>query len=454
LNPTYTERGRMKREEEIQHLGFSSAADNDTPVGNGTAKAGMPMQIAFSLWQDRRFIVKAFFLGTIVAAIISFLIRPEYEATMRLMPPEKQGLGGLAAMLAGGDDKTGSLVGGLMSSAAGLKSSGALSIGVLKSATLQDDIIRQFDLRKVYSKRYQMDARQELSDRTDFDEDRKSGIIAITVRDRSPSRAMQIAQAYGDDLGRLMATLDTSAAHRERVFLEDRLAQVKEGLDIDAKALSDFSGKNLTLDVKEQGKAMMTGAVALEGQLVALETELSGLEQIYAPNNVRIRSMQGRVNELRKKLAEIKGNADIPEDVGGGEFGVSIAHLPQVGLAYTDLYRSARIQEAVFETLTKQYELAKIEEAKSVPSIKILDPALLPEKKSSPKRTLITLFGGVFAAIVAAIYVMTSSQLKVINQSHPLGQLGSEVKAGLRRDWEWIRSHLPESLGGSSPPLP
>ncbi len=444
MNPIYPERETATQGADLTSTDYPALPAGNLSLEREESTSGRSIELVSALWHERRFILKALLAGAILAASISLLIRPEYQSTTRIMPPEKQGLGGLAAMLAsGGDDKASSLVGGLVSSAAGLKSSGALSIGILKSDTLQDEIINRFNLRQVYGKRYETDAREELLDRSDFDEDRKSGIISISVRDRSPQRAMQMAQAYADDLGRLMATLDTSAAHRERVFLEGRLQQVKEGLDADSKALSDYSSKNLTLDVKEQGKAMVTGAVSLEGELIGLETELSGLEQIYAPDNVRVLGMRARVNELKKKLAEIRGNIDIPEQEGGGEFGVSIAHLPEVGLTFTDLYRTAKIQEAVFETLTKQYELAKIEEAKSVPTIKILDIAQLPEKKSSPQRTLITVFGGFFAALLAAIYVIMCSQWRSLRLSHPLKLLSMEILDGAQSDLGWVRSHTP-----------
>jgi uncharacterized protein involved in exopolysaccharide biosynthesis len=422
--------------------------------GNGNfARESSAADLVLGLWRERRFVAKAFVAGMLVAAVISLLIPRKYESTTRLMPPEKGGLGGLAAMLAaagigGGDDKAGSLVGGLVSDAVGLKSSSALFIGVLKSTTVQDELVDKFNLRKVYRVTYQKDAREVLSDNTDINEDRKSGIIAITVTDRSPQRAMQIARAYADELGRLTAQLNMSAAHRERVFLEERLKQVKQDLDAASKDLSDFSSRNLTLDVKEQGKAMVTGAAALEGELIAAESELSGLRQIYTSNNIRVRSLQARVDELRSKLAELRGNSTDAWIEGGksGDLGVSIAKLPVLGLTYYDLYRKAKIQETVFEILTKQCELAKIEEAKEVPSIKVLDEALVPEKKSSPKRMLITIFGALLAALLAAAYVMASAHWLRLGASHPLSLLGLEMRAGLGEDWVLLQRRTPERI--------
>lgn len=404
--------------------------------------------LMLALWRERRFVVKALALGMVLAAIVSLLMTPLYESTTRVMPPEKRGLGGLAAMLAAaGEDKAGSVVGGLVSDAMGIKSSGALYIGVLKSDAVEDAVISQFDLRKEYRVSHLKDARETLAQNTDINEDRKSGIISVTVTDRSPQRAAQMAAAYITILNQLMAQLDTSASHRERVFLEDRLKTVKQDLDAASKELSDFSSKNLTLDVKEQGKAMLEGVASLEGELIATESQLSGLEQIYTPNNVRVRSLQARVAVLKQKLAQLQGNdaasSDLSDDPDGG---ISISRLPVLGLTYSDLYRRAKIEETVFEVLTKQYELAKIDEAKELPTIKVLDPALVPETKSSPKRTLMTLFGGLLAAVLAACYVMMKRQLRIMSTSGPLSLFGLEVREGLGEDWAFLRSHTPEPV--------
>jgi len=453
LNPEIANRVAVDQGDHALRDSFAPEEVNGN--GNYSVQEESPFsELSMGLWRERRFVAKAFAIGFLVGAVISLLIPPQYESTTRIMPPEKQGISGLAAMLAatggggGSDDKASSLVGGLVSDAMGLKTSGAVFVGVLKSATVNDSIINQFNLRKVYRVRYLKDAREELADRTSIEEDRKSGIIAITVTDRSPQRAMEMARAYPDNLGHLTAQLNTSAAHKERVFLEERLKQVKLDLDDASKALSDFSSKNLTLDVKEQGKAMVSGAATLEGELIAVESQLSGLEQIYTANNVRVRSLQARVNQLKNKLAEFRGSSEAPGEgtLNGGDFAVSIAKLPVLGLKYYDLYRRAKIQETVFEILTKQYELAKIEEAKEVPAIKVLDQAQIPETKASPKRVLITLMGALIAAILAACYILASLHWSRIGASHPMNLFGLEVREGLSEDMHFVRSHTPAKV--------
>jgi capsule polysaccharide export protein KpsE/RkpR len=333
------------------------------------------------------------------------------------MPPDNQSGSGLA-MLAALTGKAGGL-GAIAGDLLGTKSSGALFVGVLGSKTVQDRISKQFDLKKVYSVKLEEDARKKLSANTDLAEDRKSGIISITVTDRDPARAAAISQAYIAELNRLVVDLSTSSAHRERVFLEERLTAVKHDLDQAAKNFSQFSSKNSTIDIKEQARAMVEAASLIQGQMIAAQSELKGLEQIYTPGNVRVRAIQARISELQAQLDKLsgKGYGDPGQKPVVDQLYPSIRELPILGVAYTDLYRQAKIQEVVFETLTQQYELAKVQEAKEIPSVKVLDAARLPEKKSFPPRFVITCLAGVvfLAAAMMVIYVQSKWDEKVPN---------------------------------------
>ena len=156
-----------------------------------------------------------------------------------------------------------------------------------------------------------MNARKMLDQNTAISEDRKSGIITISVTDRDPQRAAAIANAYVDELNSLVAQLSTSAAHREREFLEDRLKVAKVDLDEASNQLAQFSSKNNTLDIQVEGKAMLDAAGSLAGQLIAAESELQGLRQIYTDNNARVRALNARVSELRKQLNKLGGTQEI-----------------------------------------------------------------------------------------------------------------------------------------------
>ena len=293
-------------------------------------------------------------------------------------------------------------MGSLASDLLGMHTTGATLVGILSSRTIQDDLINQFDLRKVYSKKKYEDARKVLSRRTDISEDRKSGIITIKVEDGDRDRSAKIAHGYVDDLNNRVSQLTTSSARRERVFLEGRLSSIKQQLDESTLQLSRFSSKNKTFDPQVEGKAMLDAASTLQGELIAAESELKGMEQIYGPENARVRSAAAKVSELRSKLNALSGNSGIATKDGDGGTGAaslypSLQQLPILGNTYYDLARQAKINETVYEVLTKQYELAKVDEAKEIPTIKVLDEAIAPEGKIWPPRSLIIILGTILA---------------------------------------------------------
>src|SRR5262249_41051548 len=155
-----------------------------------------------------------------------------------------------------------------------------------------------------------------------------------------------------------------------------------------------FASKNTTLDIKEQAKAEVETGAVLQGQLIAAESELQGLKQIYTENNVRVRSAQARIAELRQQLEKFGGtDASLDTDSSGSSQNLypSIRKLPLLGVTWADLYRQVKIQETIYELLNQQYELTRIQEAKEIPTIRIIDPANFPEKKSWPPRLLIIL---------------------------------------------------------------
>ncbi len=370
--------------------------------------------------QNRRTLLTLVITGLVLSVAITFSIPKRYEAVTRLMPPDQSNMN--AAMLGALTAQAGNAIGAIAGDALGLRTGGATMVGILGSTTIQDDLIDQFDLRKVYSEKRYNDTRRVLEKRTIISEDKKSGIITISVEDSSPQRAAKLARAYVDDLNNRISQLTTSSAHRERVFLEERLQSIKQELDAATLQLSRFSSKNRTFDPQIQGKAMMEAASNLQGQLIAAETDLKGLEQSYGPENSRVRAASARVAELRRKLRGMSGDTDGTPDAattGSGELYPSLEQLPLLGNTYYDLARRARIDEAVYEVLTKQYELAKVEEAKEIPSIKVLDEPIVPESKSWPPRLLIIVFGTLVSLVLAWLWILAKAGYERLDSDDP-----------------------------------
>ena len=384
---------------------------------------------------DERFTLIRFVVcGLVLSTLLAFLIPFSYESRTQLMPPEEDSGSGLMSLLAM-SARTGSGLGMLAGDMLGLKTSGALFIGILRSHTVEDRIIEQFNLKSVYQVRRMQDARRRLEANTEITEDRKSGIIGISVTDHSPQRASAIAQSYVAELDRLVAELNTSAAHRERVFLEGRLKAVKQDLDTSAKEFSQFASKNTAIDIKEQGKAMLEAAAILQGNLIAAQSELEGLRQIYADTNVRVHAVRARIDELQKKLVEI-GGGDLSVSAGPGEQPLypSIRKLPLLGVTYAELYRNNKIQETVFELLTQQCELAKVQEAKETPSVKVLDVAKVPEKKSFPPRLLLMLLGTFLTLLLGIVWVLGRASWQQLESTHPGKLLAQDAVMRIKGD--------------------
>ena len=391
------------------------------------------------LWEKRRYLAKASCVGLAAGLLVAFLIPTRYQSRARLMPPDSQAnssLGMLAALSA----KTGSGMGAVAGDLLGVRGPGALFTGILGSGTVEDRLIGRFNLRKAYSIRLQEDARAKLSQNTEISEDRKSGIITISVTDGDPKRAAAITQAYVEELNQLVNELSTSSAHRERVFLEGRLRSVKQDLDDASQKFSQFESTNKTVDIKEQARAMVQGAAAVEGQLIAAKSELKGLEEIYTGRNVRVRSIQARIAELSRQLDKLGGKT-APETRQSEELSdtayPTLRKLPLLGVTYADLYRRMQIQETVFEILTQEYELAKVQEAKETPSVKILDAANVPERKSFPPRGLIALLGAFLVSGAAVVAVVTRSRWDETDANDPTKVFAQEVFQTVNARMPW-----------------
>jgi len=391
------------------------------------------------LWNSRVLLLRVVLRGLLVAALVAFLVPPRYESTTQIMPPDAQNNSGMA-MLAALSGKSGDALAGYASDLLGVKTSGALFVGVLRSRSVEDAIIQRFDLRKVYWVSRWEDARKELESRTYVAEDRKSGIIEVHVRDRSPQRAQAMAVAYVDELNRAVATLSSSAARREREFLETRLQAVKRDLDQASNDFSQFASKNSAIDIPAQGKAMVEAAARLQGALIAAEAERQSLEQIYTANNVRIRSAQARVKELRQQLEKI-GGADTGSYAASDDpLYPSIRKLPLLGVTYADLYRRTKIQEAVYETLTRQYELAKVQEAKEIPTVKVLDSPSYPERRASPPRLFIMALGLLFSLALGSAWIVGCAIWEETDSDDERKRFAENVWSGLKHDGSRLRS--------------
>ncbi len=399
--------------------------------GHGLTTPQMPngslaVEIRF-VWRERRRVLVPAIIASVLSLVLALLWPPTYESSARLIPSEPSTLSSLSLT------KLNAIAGVALGSAGiesmGLRTPAARFVAVLKSRTLANRLVDRFGLMKLYGARTKELAVEALAQRTDVVEDRKSGIISLAVRDRDPKRAAQIAAGYIEELDRLNDQLNTGAAHQERLFLGARLAEAQKDLTESSKRLAEFSSKNVVVAVEQQAKAMTEGIGELQGQLIAAEANLHGLREVYTDNNVKVKQAQAQVSELRRQLLAIRG----PEDDSQAGTGIkvntgdyifpSMRSLPRLGVTYAEILRANKVQAAVFEVLSQEFERAKLEEVKELPTVKVLDQPNVPELRISPKRKLIVLAGALVGILGGIAWIFLRRKWLATNNADPYKEL-------------------------------
>jgi uncharacterized protein involved in exopolysaccharide biosynthesis len=313
----------------------------------------------------------------------SFLIKPKYSSTIQIMLPQQQ-QSGAAALL-------GSL-GGLAGAAAGvsgIKNPADQWIGLLKSITVQDGLVNQFNLRKRYNVEYQFEARTVLENMTTI-KSGKDSLISITVVDHDPKTAADMASAYVNGLQKLSKNLAVTEAAQRRLFFEDQLKEAKNNL-IKAETTLRQSGVNESI-LKTSPDAAVGGISQLKAQIAATEIRVSVMRGQLTANSPDLQQVQLELASLRNQLRKAE-----QDDVKGGSTS---------GTEYVSRYREFKYYETLFEMMARQYELAKSDEARDGAIIQIVDPAQIPEWKSSPKRAFITVLMTILSLTLCFAFVL------------------------------------------------
>jgi uncharacterized protein involved in exopolysaccharide biosynthesis len=398
------------------------------------------------LWQRRVFLGRVTVIALVLGLVIAFTIPKEYKSTARIMPPDQQGSGALmlAALTSrGGLGTLGGLAGGLLSS----HTTTALFVDLLHSATVSGHLIERFQLQHVYHKRYVVDTAKALGRRTTVSDDKKSGVITISVEDTDRVRARDLAQAYLDELNALVTKTSTSTAHRERIFIERRLNSVEKDLEEAQLRLSEFASRNSTINIGDQTRAMVDAAARVQAEILVEQSGLNALRQIYGDGNVRVRETEARISSLQHELGKMSGSSDpLAPGIASGSTGIGdtqlyppLRQLPRLAVPYADLYRHVKVQETVYELLTQQYEMAHIEEAKDVPVVSVIDPPGIPEKKSSPPRLLLAFCLTAVSFVVASAARLMADHWRKIDPRDPRKVLAEDVLSNLRRNVDSVR---------------
>lgn len=410
------------------------------PASEGPAASDWVASAAI-LWERRRLLLRIAIVSLLLSLLIAFTLPKQYKSSARIMPPSNSSmptamLAALAGRALGGISGLGSLAGSLL----GGSNSTALFVDLLRSGTVADHLIDRFHLEQAYHLRYRVDTAKHLARITTITDDKKSGVITVIVEDTDRNRARDLAQGYLDELNLLVTRTSNSSAHQERVFIEKRLQKVKADLELAQQQMSEFSSTHSTVDIKEQTRAMVDAASRVQAQMVLEQANLNSLRQIYGDGNVRVRATQARIGVLQGQLSKMSGSsAPLPVEgttaandqqstaSGDSELYPALRQLPRLAVPYADLYREVKVQETVFELLTQQYELARIQEAKDVPAVSVIDSPGIPEKKSFPPRLLLAQLLTIISTSIAAALLLAWHRWMQISASDPRKLLAQQI---------------------------
>jgi tyrosine-protein kinase Etk/Wzc len=343
-----------------------------------------------------------------LSIIVSLLLPKMYIATVRILPP-RENSSGLSSLLARADGPLSGLAGNLV----GSKTPAALYVGILNSRSVAEGLNKKFNLKELYDLKYIEDVYLKLADRSTIEISKKDQIISVSVNDRDPQRAADMANAYADMLDQINRKLNITQGKRKRIFLEDRLKKVRADLEKAEMDLKDFQEQHHLVSIEEQAKVAIEGAAEIKGQIIAAETELEVFKQFGTERQIEAVKLNAKIEELQKQLDIFEqgdksntGSSKPSKKGEGSNFYIPFGELPRLGLQLMRLTREAKIQGKLFELLTAQFEMAQIEEAKDMDTIQVLDRAVPPEKKISPNRSRIVITATILMFFIAAIIVI------------------------------------------------
>lgn len=328
-------------------------------------------------------------LGPLAAGLVSVgltaLIAPTFTASTTFMPPQQAQSAAASALASLGP------LAGLAGGAAGVRNSSDQYVSLMQSVTVSDRIIDQFKLMDVYKQKLRLETRIGLANNVRITLGKKDGLITVTVDDKSPQRAADIANRYVDELRRFTATLAVTEAQQRRVFFERQLQQSRDRL-VQAQQALQASGFNPGA-LKAEPKAAAEGYARLKAELTAAEVRLQTLRGSLADNTPEVRQQLTVIGALTAQLARSE-QASVPAD----------------GPDYVSKYREFKYQETLFELYARQFELARVDESREGALIQIVDPAMPPERKSKPKRAIAALLTTAVTAGLLAMYVLVRAR--------------------------------------------
>jgi uncharacterized protein involved in exopolysaccharide biosynthesis len=330
-----------------------------------------------------------------IAAAVTLLISNTYTATIRILPPVQNQ--SAAAALLGQLSGLAAISGGPPT----LKNFGDMYVGMLRSDSVLDGVIEKFHLQRVYEKTTRIETRLALIEATKIVSG-KDGIIVLHVEDVDAKRAADLANAYLHELDKLNERIAVTEAGQRRIFFEKQLSKAKDALATAELALKKTQETTGLIKLDEQGKVLIESVAQLRAQIAAKEVQIGAMRTFATNLNPELIRNEQELIGLREQLRRMEKHNPHAD----GDVFIPTGRVPEAGLEYVRRLRELKYQEALFELLVKQLEIAKLDEAKNASIIQIIDRATVPDKKSKPNRAVITITTGVISFVLCILLAL------------------------------------------------
>jgi tyrosine-protein kinase Etk/Wzc len=362
------------------------------------------LDILVLVLRHRNFILRFVAAAAIIAVATAFLLPVRYEAKVVLLPPAQNSSLGSALMgQLGSLGALGSLASLAGGGGLGLKNPADMYVSLITSRTVEDAMINRFGLMQEYREKNMSDARKELERRTTAVAGAKDGLIRLSMEDRDPKRAADLANGYIEEFRRLSASLAITEAQRRRLFFEQQVQEAKDKLAAAEEAMAKTQQTTGVLQIDSQARALIEAAAVLRAQVVAKEVQIEGMKSFATDENPNLILAKQELAALQTQLTRVAGS----DSDTGSDINLSKGRVTQAGMEYLRRFRDLKYQETVFELLAKEFEVAKLDEAREGSIIQVVDSAVPPDRKSSPHRgliiagvTILAFFGTVFWVVL------------------------------------------------------
>jgi capsule polysaccharide export protein KpsE/RkpR len=360
------------------------------------------IDLLLSLLRHKRFIVGGTFGVAIMTLSVCFIVSPIYTGLTTVLPPQQSAssasfpsqllsqVGGAASMLLGSALPT---------------TSGDLFVGLLEDNSILDPVIDRFDLMSYYDIDTRVETRKMITDNVlKAEKDSKSGIVSISVDDKDPQRAADMANMFADELKKVVEGFTVSEASIRRIFFDRELQKAHEELSKAEEDMQAFQEKTGTLKIEEQAAAVLQGVALLKANIVSKEVQLQVMRTYATPSNPDLKKFEEELRALQEQLKK----QEQKQELFSANALMPLGQIPSLGVEYVRKQRDCKYREAVYQIVAQQYQTARLDEAREALVVQVIQKATPPDKKTKPRAALVTALSVVLGAgffTIAALFI-------------------------------------------------